>query len=124
MAFVIAGVCAAGGTITIPRPGRDSYRAPWRDGANLIRVQELGPNFILVTLAPSRIVDSARVETRTPAGEYLGEKLVFLLADGIALAESDKPTREWWNRALEIERTPRIPVPQPKLPSADTGGPQ
>ncbi len=125
LALLIVGVSGAG-EIGLPVSGlREAYRAPWRDGAKLIRVQHLGEHLALVTIAPARVIGSIKV-TETRDGAFLAERTVLLIGDEIAMAEADfaQPSRAWWDRVLGIERgMPRERMPATPLPSASTRGP-
>ncbi len=125
LALLIVGVSGAS-EIGLPASGlREAYRAPWRDGAKLIRVQHLGPHLALVTIAPARVIGSIKV-TETVGGAFLAERTVLLMGDEVALAEADfeAPTRAWWDKVLGIERgMPREPLPATPMPTAATPGP-
>lgn len=126
VAFGVAlvGVASVGSGLPVPR-GRDAYRAPWRDGAKFLRVQHLGQHFAIVTISEARIVSAMRVTERGRGGAWVADRKVLLMADeaGIAQLGDERPSREWWDRVLGIERgAPREPILAPQLPTAEVRG--
>lgn len=124
-ALAIAGVLGASEPSEFPTRGKEAYRAPWQDGAKVIRVQSLGPHYALVTVNPSRVIDSIRVTERTADGGLLSERTVLLLGDEYGLSQAKgKPSRAWWDEVLGIRRgAPVPPMPAPRLPGADVARP-
>lgn len=126
LVVLVMGVSGRGET-GLPESGlRGAYAVPWRDGAKVIRVQTLGKHFALVTVSPARVIDSITVTERDGRGGFLREYSVFLVGDefGMATAGEIKPTREWWDRMLGIERgAPRERIQAPRFPGADQRSP-
>ncbi|MGA7617026.1 MAG: hypothetical protein WBX15_17790 [Thermoanaerobaculia bacterium] len=119
VASLIACVLGAS-EIGPPRPSHRGWTVPWRDGAKILRVQECGKHYAIVTLDLSRVVDTVRVTDRGPHGEWLGERTAILLADEYGHATmKEKPTRAWWEKALEINREPAPQLAPPHLPTAE-----
>jgi len=117
--LLIAGVLGASESIDLPTRGEEAFRAPWQDGAKVLRVETLGAHHAIVTISPARIVDARTVTRRGADGSFIGEYQVLLLADEFGVATTAKPTRAWWDRVLGIERgAPRERMPAPRLPSA------
>ena len=122
-AVLIAGALGASESIDLPTRGSEGYRSPWRDGAKVLHVEELGEHYALLTIRPSRVVDSISVTERA-GGEYVGQRTVILLADEVGLARlgDTKPTRAWWDKVIGIRRGAPLPkLETPRLPSAEDG---
>lgn len=103
-------VCAE--VASYPSPDqRDAYRVTWSGGAKVLRVREVGPHLVLLTLDTTRVVDARNVTERVRTREgnaYTDEYGVFLLGDAVGLADaqrSGKPSPEWWDRVLKIDRS-------------------
>lgn len=120
---LLGGVMGGRELSAIPGPDRtDAFRpAGWPGGEKYLRVQRVGDDHWLVTIAASHVVASTIVKDKTPEGDLIRERTVMLIASPAGLTDP-VPPEEWWKAALEIQPLKRKRLDVPPMPSAADGG--